>query len=104
MWKRKLFANIPLLHPWLCIQQYDPVFAFDQRGWWGAELQQPLAHLGANSSFSVIAWVQVLRKHPKVQLRDVEAEAGSGSGHILMVAEARNVCRFRFHIIQKSIL
>ena len=37
--------------------------------------------------------------------RDVEAEAGSGgSGHILMEAEARKIYRFRFHIIQKSIL
>ena len=35
----------------------------------------------------------------------VEAEAGSGgSGHILMEAEAQKICRFRFHIIQKSIL
>ena len=36
--------------------------------------------------------------------RDVEAEAGSG--HFLMEAEAevRKICRFRFHIIQKSIL
>ena len=40
---------------------------------------------------------------------EAEAEAGSGSGksgHILMEAEpeARKICRFRFHIIQKSIL
>ena len=39
--------------------------------------------------------------------RDVEAEAGSGSGgsgHILMEAEARKICRLRLHIIQKSTL
>ena len=39
-----------------------------------------------------------------IRIRDVEAEAEAGSGHILMEAEARKICRFRFHIIQKSIL
>ena len=48
-----------------------------------------------------IAWLYVtMRSLPVCGIRDVEAEAGSG--HILMEAEARKICRFR--IIQKSIL
>ena len=33
-----------------------------------------------------------------VETRDVEAEAGIGSGLFSVEAEARKTCRFRFHI------
>ena len=36
-----------------------------------------------------------------VVTRDVEAETGSG-GRAHILTEARKVCRFRFHIIQKN--